>query len=267
MTKNTGPWPTISTTSAKLRKSVENLITLATTNQDDAISAASILKNELGAWRDLIARANQALDPVLARAQERVEQATDAFTEALKASITTAGMTVYGDGNLLIADGIIHIQADTVTGTLRVNGEPAGTFDVPTITSIVQQRARTLNADKTSPAEFLKQLRTAYELARTSETKEYGTQLQTTALLPYLALQRQKPTFRNNPTKEQFQSYTAEQFRADLYHLLATGNLTTIDETLRFASGSDTKGAVFMLVPSLGRTAHLGRIWFERTTA
>lgn len=267
MTKNKGPWPTISTTSAKLRRSVDNLISLATTNQDDAISAATILKNELSAWRDLIHRATQALEPLLERAQERVEQAVDAFTEELKASLTNAGMTVYGDGNFLIADGIVYIQAETGTATLRLNGEPADTFDVPTITSLVQQRARQLTAETVSPAEILKQLRTAYELARTADTKEYGTQLQTTTLLPYLALQRQKPTFRNNPTKEQFQSYTFEQFRADLYHLLASGNLTMNEETLRYASGSDTKGAVFMLVPALGRTAHVGRIWFERVTA
>jgi hypothetical protein len=267
MTKNKGPWPTISTTSTKLRRSVENLISLATANQDDAISAASILKNELRAWRDLAQRATQALEPLLARAQERIEQATEAFTEELKVSLTNAGMTVYGDGNLLIADGIVHLEADTRTATLRVNGEPAGTFNVSTITSLVQQRVRELNAEKTSPVELIKQLRIAYELARTADAKEYGTQLQTNMLLPYLAFQRQKPTFRNNPTKEQFQSYTTEQFRADLHHLLASGNLTMNQETLRYASGSDTKGAVFMLVPALGRTAHVGRIWFERASA
>lgn len=267
MKKNKAPWTTISATSTKLRRSVESLIDLATEHQDDVISAASILKNELGAWQDLIQRAANALEPLLVRAHERVEQATDAFTEDLKTHLTNAGISVYGDGNLLIADGIVHVQADSITATLRVNGEPAGTFHVPAVASLVQQRARQLTMNKTSPPELLKQLRTAYELARTAEGKEYGTQLQTTALLPYLVIQRQRPSFRNNPTREQFQPYTLEQFRADLYHLLASGNLTTGDETLGYASGSDTKGAIFMLVPALGRTAYVGRVWFERATA
>lgn len=267
MKKNKGPWPTINATSSKLRRAIDNLITLATANQDDAISAASILRNELVAWRDLIQRANTTLEPMLASAQARVEQANDAFTEELKTSLINAGMSVYGDGNLLIADGIIHIQSDAASASLRVNGEEAGTYHVPSITTLVQQRARQLSADKTKPAELLKQLHAAYELARTAEGKEYGTQLQTTSILPYLAILRQKPTFRNNPTKEQFQSYTIEQFRADLYILLSDTTLTTNEAPFRYASGSDTKGAVFMLVPALGRTAHVGRIWFERTTA
>jgi hypothetical protein len=267
MKKNQGPWPTIKADSAKLRRAIDQLVTLVASNQNEAISAANILKNELGAWRDLIQRAQATIEPILMSVQERVERATDAFTEELKAGLANAGMTVYGDGNLLIADGIIHIQSDTSSGSLRINGEEAGTFDVQTITNLVQKRSQQLKEDNTAPVDLLNQLRSAYELARTAEAKEYGTQLQTTSLLPYLAILRQKPTFRNNPTKEQFQSYIFEQFRADLYRLLSDGNLTTKDETLRYASGSDTKGAVFMLVPALGRTAHVGRIWFERATA
>ena len=267
MKKSRGPWPTIKADSAKLRRSVNQLVALAEGSQDDVIGATSVLKTELGAWRDLIQRAQSIIEPILTRAQQRLERATDAFMDELKASISNTGMTVYGDGTLLIADGIIHIQWDTGNGSLRVNGEEAGTFDVPTITDLVQKHGRQLKADKTAPMDFLGQMRSAYELARTAEMKQYGTQLQTISLLPYLAIFRQRPTFKNNPTKEQYQSYTVEQFRADLHFLFSDGNLTNKGETLRYASGSDTKGAVFMLVPALGRTAHIGRIWFERPTA
>ena len=267
MKKSQGIWPTISATSTKLRRAMDDLVTLAAANRDEAISAASTLKDELAAWRDLIQRAQTTLEPILTSAQGRVEQAAEAFTEELKASLNNAGMAVFGDGNLLIADGVIHIQSETSSASLRLNSEEVGTFHVPTITTLVRQRAQALKADTTSPAEFLKQLRLSYELARIAEAKECGTQIQTTSLLLYLAVLRQKPTFKTNPTKEQFQSYTSEQFRADLYALLVDGNLTTNEETFRYTSGSDTKGAVFMLVPALGRTAHVGRIWFERATA
>ena len=93
--------------------------------------------------------------------------------------------------------------------------------------------------------------------------KEFGSQVQTSAVFWQLAMLKQQPSFRSNPVATNFHEYPREIFRADLFRLLES-NLTNIDgKHFKYASGSDTAGAVFMFVPQLGRTAHIGRIWFE----
>jgi hypothetical protein len=76
-------------------------------------------------------------------------------------------------------------------------------------------------------------------------------------------MQRQPASFRSDPVTKNFREYPRALFRADLYTLLASREHTTRGRTFRYASGADTSGAVFMLVPATGRMAHVGRIWFE----
>jgi hypothetical protein len=268
MKKKLGTWPTISATSQKLRRETESMLTQLTTSADtDTISAAAVVAKELSAWKALVQEARGVLEPLAARTQEALTAAADSFTDDLKSALSLGGVSVYGDGNLLIADGIVYIQTNATSASIRINGQEHGSFHVPGIVAQVQDRITELATNSTAPLDLLGQLHVAYDLARQLQGEEYGNQLQTTSLLPFLAFLRQRAAFRNNPVKEQFQSYSFDQFRADLYTLIRAGNLEVDSEIFHYASGSDTKGSVFMLVPTLGRPAHIGRIWFERAKA
>lgn len=268
MKKNLGTWPTIRATSRKLRRQAEMLLAqLGTSTDTDPISALSVLKDELAAWRVFVQNAQALLELVVDHAQQAAPAAAESFTENLKSALSAAGVGVYGDGNLLIADGIVYVQTDSTMASILVNGREHGSFNIDGVVASIRQQVSELQSAATAPTELVRQLNIAYDQVLHLEGKENGTQIQTTSLLPHLALLRQRPSFRTNPIREQFQSYPIEQFRADLYFLLQHGNATIDARTFRYASGSDTKGAVFMLVPALGRTAHVGRIWFDRTDA
>jgi hypothetical protein len=62
---------------------------------------------------------------------------------------------------------------------------------------------------------------------------------------------------------ETFKEYPVEVFRADLFGALTGDAATRSGRRLRASSGSDTQGALFMVVPALGRTGYVGRLWFE----
>ena len=253
-------WPDIRSRSGRLRRDAEKLLNEveALTKGPDPITADLVLSAELAAWRGIMERAGELLAASADQARQAAATALDTFTSNLKDALTGAGFTVYGDGNLLILDGIVYISADTRRGIVHVNTEELPSFEIHQVLTAAKREAEHLKPNITSPADLLPQLRTCYKLQCHVEGKEPGTQIQTLALLPHMAFLRQRPSFRNNPTKEQYQGYPLDLFRADLYTLLQGEQ-----PGLKYASGSDTKGAVFMLVPALGRTAHVGRIWFE----
>src|SRR5439155_3884199 len=103
----------------------------------------------------------------------------------------------------------------------------------------------------------------AYEQEIKATGRTAGSQVTTASLLLQVALLQQPASFRSNPPGRSFRDYPRIQFRADLFALLASGRYETGRRRLRFAAGSDTAGAVFMLVPALDRAAHVGRLWFE----
>ena len=267
MKKAPGPWAHIKAKAQRMRRDITNLvgeIETLTANSADAITASGILNTELEAWRTLARETEATITTITERTQHAALAAAESFTDHLKSALIDAGLTAYGDGSLIIADGIIHIQTNTQTATVQINGQEQGTFHIPNLVTRIQERAAQLRADATPPLDLLRQIHLAYNLTCHADNKELGTQVQTLAILPHLALLRQPTSFRTNPAKEQYRPYPFEQFRADLHGLLQTEQHSTAGHNFRYASGSDTKGAIFLLVPALGRTAHVGRIWFEK---
>lgn len=267
--KNAGTWSTIKAKAHRLRHEISRLVDDVdglTGNNVDAIVGSAFLQTELEAWRKLTQDAGEKIRTIAERTRQAALINAEMFTDQLKSSLTHAGLTVYGDGGLLIADGIVHIQASTQGPSIQINGQEQGTFYIPDLVARIEQRTSQLKADLTPPPQLIPQLCEAYKLTCYAEAKEVGTRVQTLAILPYLALVRQRGAFRVNPTKEVYRPYPVEQFRADLHYLLQNDAQYTTTHGFRYASGSDTKGAVFMFVPALGRTAHIGRIWFEKIT-
>lgn len=81
-------------------------------------------------------------------------------------------------------------------------------------------------------------------------------------LLPFVALLRQGERFMADPRGESYRSYDLATFRADISGFLRSNQPGAGERLFKWAPGAGTKGALFMLVPGLGRPAHVGRAWF-----
>jgi hypothetical protein len=121
-----------------------------------------------------------------------------------------------------------------------------------------------LKKQVSEPDVFKKQLLQSYEYLISTTKARFSSQVKTLDLLPVVAFQRQEQRFLKDPRASNYSDYPATLFRADLHNLLASGSLTTGDFSFRWASGSTTNGAVFMYIPPLQRTGHLGRVWFDK---
>ena len=260
-------WTQLRLESTTLRRRIASVVqeaeTIAGRADVDAISAWQALQSELtewtkeaGAWLE---RANTALRRVEVTKSEQIETLSQRIVKRLGAS----GHTVFGDAELLIVDGIAHIELDPGKGRGSVNQVPIDSFDPAEIADIVFEEISRLRKLSTEPTVMLERLLTAYDREVRANDLRPGSPVQATALLLQLAALKQTNAFRMNPTLRLFKEYPQDVFRADLYALLSSGQLTINSKTLRYASGADTSGAIFLLVPALGRPAHLGRIWFE----
>lgn len=249
----------------ELKKLLDDLQTAVASPDADLIAAAIITRDELDEWSRFLQEAGETTAGIHDRLDQKAATLAECFEPSLGNALKEAGFEVYGDGRLLIANGIVYIETDVPKGRATVNGEPLSSLRFSDLVSSVAAAFDQMKQDMTAPDVMLKQMRVAYDLACRRGATEPGSQIQTLSLLPELVLMHQKPGFRLNPVREQYTAYPLTVFRADFYSLLLSGQLEDAGWELRYASGSDTKGAVFMLVPALGRTAHIGRVWFERS--
>lgn len=263
-----GEWAELKARSQQGRRQcsmlVDDVVRRATTTETDAIGGAAALLPEIEAWKAFVAEAADRLRSAAEALTHTASVQADSFHERLKAAFAEANLEVYGDQSLFVVDGLVHVAIDTRKGTVLIDDEIPSSFTIFEIVKAAQTRLAEVSGQVTPVEQFLTELSLSYRLDCVAESKEHGTQIQTLSLLPRIALMRQRGLFRSNPTKEQFSPYPYHLFRADLYCLLKSGTAEVQGQVFRYASGSDTKGSVFMLVPALGRTAHVGRIWFEK---
>jgi hypothetical protein len=236
---------------------------LASAESADAIGGRAVAKVEIERWKELINSAVRTTDDATSGLERRGSEALEGLEERLIRTLRGAGLNVYGETALLVIEGIVHADIDIKKATARVNGRSATDMSVNGLKDTILAELDRVRKMTTPPEKFLGLLLRAYEAERIDIDKEFGSQLQTSAVLWQLAMLRQQPVFRTNPVAASFQEYPREIFRADLFRLLERNITSTDGKRFRYASGSDTAGAVFMFVPQLGRTAHIGRIWFE----
>lgn len=267
MAKTASTWKKLKQRSVAARRALEALVQeaedLCASAPPDAISASTIVEEEIRGWvesaRVLHDRAEQMKQRLQGQRNEQIETLEQRITRQL----TSGGQTVFGTTALLIVDGIVHVDVDLKKLRVTVNHVSMDDLDVTVICSKVREELERLRPAITPPAQMLELLADAYDREIRSSGAHPGTQVQTTALLLHLAVMRQASTFRADPSARHFREYPLVLFRADLHTLLASGEFSIRSRKFRYASGADTAGAVFMLVPALGRTAHVGRIWFE----
>jgi hypothetical protein len=232
----------------------------------DPLRGVTILQAELDRWQkatsDLADRGRRALEAL----QKNRDSAAETFEARLARELREKGYEVHGESALLIVNGIVHLETVLREATVRINAKAAAELSPGAIVTAVSEEVGRITPILTPPSDLIEQLIAAYDRELKLAERPAGAQVHTLALLPHLALARQRPAFMHNPSTSNYREYPRELFRADLYTLLRSGKLQSGDRQLRYASGSDTAGAIFMMVPALGRPAHIGRMWFEPTS-
>lgn len=263
-------WRVIRDKAQKVRRGVEELArqleNLAANPPEDAWSGTAFIQRELEAWTrlgdDLPNRLRAALDAV--RKQKEEELAS--FEARLARELRASGHSVFGQTATFIADGIVHVDTSALSeARISVNETAVEPPTVHAVVAKVGEEVRRLNKAITPPSQLLEAIWTAYQLELRETEKPPGAQVETTAIMVRLAMQRQTSAFMSNPQARNFREYSKQSFRADLYTLLSSGELVINGQRLRCAAGADTRGAIFMFVPALQRPAHVGRLWFEAT--
>jgi hypothetical protein len=266
--KSKAPWADVAGRSRTIRKSVEQLLEegrqLVSTPEGDPVSAHRVLKSELEAWSELASSVSSELTATLARLDRERAEALEYLVDRLSRELRKVGHQVFGATSPLVVDGVVHVEVSPEKGTVNLDGDIQEDVSIPILARVIAERVSALRKACKPPQDFLQELAAAYQREAKLTDKPEGTQLPVLSLLPHIVLARQGSTFKGNPRAGAFKEYPRDQFRADLQSLLAS-NLTEYGGfRFRFASGADTTGAIFMYVPSLERTAHVGRIWFER---
>ena len=267
-TKPKSQWSEFERRAAALRRGLEAVVrelqSFTTSNIQDAISGDAILKTEVRAWEALSQRLVPVVRDVGAFVESEAARQTETFSQRLSRQLSNRGYAVHGTTSPLIVDGIVYVDVDVPQRKLFINGEPVSQFDCALLSERVDAEVQRLKAATTPPAKLLEQLLQAYETVVRSTNRDSGTQVEAAAVMLQLCMLRQRAKFLGDPRARYLIEYPFELFRSDLYALLSAGISTVKGKRFRYASGASTAGAVFMLVPALGRAAHLGRIWFEQ---
>jgi hypothetical protein len=268
--KNTD-WSTLRKQSTAIRRRIRELLEHAHARLDsspaEAIEGAAEMSHELEEWAAEVTRSAESLKRLLDRARPIAEQQIEHFQANLAREIAARGCALHGESSPVIVGGLVHIEPDLSRLQVRVNDVPVRPLDPAYVADAAAGELSRLRRLTAEPTQMLQWLMQAYDQEILASGRARGTQVTTAALLFRVALIRQSAGFRSDPQARHFRDYPRVLFRADLHTLLASGQRQSDGRTLQFAAGSDTNGALFMLVPSLGRTAYVGRIWFEDESA
>lgn len=262
-----GDWDAFARESASLRRRVASLFSSAVNSAVspgvEVIGCVRTLEAELEGWKDAVSSLAGEVSPVLETLTPRKSRELEEYSDRLRRGLTESGLQVYGEGDPLIVNGYVHVELQLESGKVLINGEQHRSLNREQVVAAVREEADRRASGLTPPEEFLQLLHRSYRLGCSEKSLPAGSQVAVLDLLPYVLLSRQRPRFLLDPQSRSFVEYPLSAFRADLYHLLAS-QVSVVDRMqFRYASGSDTKGAVFMLVPALSRAAHVGRAWFE----
>ena len=261
------PWTSLSSESTALRRKVVALvghIKELIASADEHISATAILDREAAEWRQLGEQLNNALGAGTVECRRLAGKEAEDFDQRLRRQLEGNGHTVVGEGQQWVVDGSVYLDLNLKDAQLKVNGRIFPSLAVAAVAVEVALEAKELKRQLTPRATLARQLYDAYSRQRGIEGKAPGAQLYLTAVYSQLVLLRQPKKFSSDPSAQNFAPYPLSQFRADLYELMSADEPIVVDgHRLKHSSGWDTSGAIFMLVPTLGRPAHVARIAFE----
>jgi len=223
-----------------------------------------VLERETAEWRQLTEQLLEALGEATGECKRLAGSELEDFDQRLRRQIEAHGHTVVGEGNQWVVDGAVYLDLNLKEAQLKVNGRAVPSLEVASVSAEVASELKELKKKLTPRLTFARLLYDAYARQRSIDGKAPGAQLYLTSVYSELVLLRQSKRFLADPSAQNFAPYPLPQFRADLYELMAADEPIVVEgHRFRYSSGWDTSGAIFMLVPSLGRTAHVARIAFE----
>jgi hypothetical protein len=263
-------WRAVRNKTQSLRRAAEEIVRqldqIIADPPDDAFKGVGLVAEELDVWRGLATRLPERLNDALVALKSVADQQVATIEPRLARDLKSKGHSIFGETAILIVDGIVYVDTSKLSeGKVSVNMKAVDELTVAAIAKRVDEELVRLHKLAISPRRFLEGLWAAYQQELQEAGKQLGSQVETVALLFRMALQRQTAAFKADPTVQKFREYSHECFRADLYSLLASGESVIKGHRLRYASGANTHGAVFLLVPALQRPAHVGRLWFDGT--
>jgi hypothetical protein len=265
---NTTAWEEYQKASRAGRKKMDDLVAqtekLAESIETDPVNANRILEEEAPSWEETIEKLRSAVERSRSVLGPRRDAAIEGLADELKRSLEKGGHAVFGESRTMVVDGIVHIDLNLQAGRLKVNGEDHRDLRIENIVTTTSTIVTALKKKISAPAVFGSQLLRAYERLINTTGANFSIQVKTLDLLPVIAIDTQNKKFFQDPKASNYSDYPMSLFRANLHGLLASGTSNIDGCSFRWASGSTTDGAVFMHVPPLQRTAHLGRIWFEK---
>ena len=250
-------------TRRKLEGLLANAREVALDPEGDVLNATSALRPEFDQWIELSRRAATELASCAQDSAKAKGKYEEELPDRLRRLLASAGLTIYGDSSLIILEGIVHIQLELTKPRVTINDEAQPDLSLPALAEAAITEVQRLKGLATEPLEFLELMLKAYRSVLALRGAPVGSQVGALDLLPHVLLSRQSRRFLENPGHASFRAYGLAEYRADILGLLDLPRETQRkSEKFHWASGSDTKGAVFMFVPSLARTAYVGRVWF-----
>lgn len=262
-------WEEYQRTSKAVRKKFDDLVSrtgqLAASKDADSINMQRVLDTEMKEWEKSSAKFQDEMTKAQSAISPRRDATIEQFASKLKHSLETGKRLVFGESETMVVDGVVHIDLNMKAGLVKINGENHRDLRVDSVVAAVTVAIEELEEQTSDPEIFKKQLLQSYEYLISRTRSSFSSQVKMLDLLPLVAFERQKLRFHKDPRASNYSDYPLTLFRADFYNLLARSSFAVGGFSLKYAPGSTTDGAVFMYVPSLKRTAHLGRIWFEES--
>lgn len=202
----------------------------------------------------------QSIENAKSQAEGEIEAALSSYLQRLRDQLRTRGLSCVGDTTNLVIDGIAYVRFDGIEGKVWVNDRLQDDCRVSQVCSVVLAERDRLLKNGSGPETFARELAQAYDVELASQGRSAGEQLKLDALHWRLMRSRQTKAFLASYSATAFREYTKTQLRADLFALLSSSARTADGRIAVVDSGADTAGALWMMVPALGRMGYIGRI-------
>jgi hypothetical protein len=243
-----------------IRAAGESLVALAS---DSAFEPFVLLPSILSVAERLnnaVSDTSKLLSQLAASVGNAADERRDTYSERLRTTLAQSGFNPEGTAAEIVVEGRAYLAYDSRSGELRLNDEKVSDLRVGVVVALVKEVLARLSKTATPPAEFASVLTDAYDREVNALGKRPGDQVHIDAVHRQIVWSRQSKTFNRTFKASAYREYTTEMFRSDLYSRLVEGVDLPDGRVLHIDSGADTLGALWMYVPSLARTAFVGRI-------
>lgn len=204
-----------------------------------------------------------ALDRVATELHRNAAREADTYAARLTDAFRAAGLEPVGDPSRPVIQGRVYLELDPSRPAVRLNGRALADLRPSAVVRETKNVLAAIKAKAAAPADFLGAVKRVYERLLSERNAPVGTQVHVSDVHVAMLMARQSIAFRRDPRAANFSEYPLELFRSELYEALLEQTAIPGGGVLHVESGADTKGAIFMLIPALGRLGHAGRLWIE----